>query len=279
MTRSEKEAPSRRMSQRQLRKVEANLPLVRLTLRRHRSLARPAHRLGREADELLQEGCLALVEAVRSHDPARHGDFASFAMARVHHAMSRFVHEQRDLIRVPFIMQRRMKRRRQGSRSDRHCPHAPPRVVKLRNKRMTPNLLRAQRSYAERLSGRAEGVTIGELIRDRYDLAMEQVVRQMRLSPRATDGNDELLDRCVEERWTVPESDARTSIRQMAKELGCSTGRIAHCEDRFRVHLQAILLKDEVCAKLLEIARRSEAGMWQRLKEQELEQFRREAPL
>jgi hypothetical protein len=274
MKRIEKEVPSRAMTQVQRRKVESNLPLVKLTLRRHRDLTRPS-RPGREAGELLQEGRLALVEAVRSHDPARHGDFATYAMARIHYAMSRFAQEHGDSIRVPFITQRRGRRRRQKSGSDRHRPDAMPRVVRLGHLRMTSSRRRAARVYSERLAARAEGATIGELVRERYDRAVEQVVAGMRQSHHTAAGSEELLDRCLQERWTVPEPDAQTPIRQMAKELGCSIGRVTHCEDRFRLHVAAVLLRDEVCTLLLQMAHRCEAGMHHRLTEPELTQLDR----
>ena len=271
MARVEKLTLLEGMSDRQARIVESHLPLVRLTLRRHRNLAKPPHRVGRETGELLQEGCLALVEAVRSHDPRRHGEFAAFAMARIHQAMSRFIQEHRDAIRVPYITRRRRKQRCRKGGADRHSPDALPRVVRLTRKRMTPSQRQVQRMYAEPLSVRGEGVKVGELIRERYDRAVEQAITGMKESPRATEGNDELLERCFQERWTVPEPDVKTPIRQMAREFGCSLGRITHCEDRWRSRVAAILHEDEVWRKLVEIARRRGAGMEYRLTAEELE--------
>jgi RNA polymerase sigma factor (sigma-70 family) len=272
----DQQTPLGGMSERQRRIVESNLPLVRLTLRRHRNLARPPRRVGREAGELLQEGCLALVEAVRSHDPRRHGDFAAFAMSRIHQAMSRFIQENRDSIRVPYITRRRRKQQRKTGEVDRHCPDALPRVVGLRRARMTASQLREQRVRAESAAGGsvpAEGVKVGELIRERYDRAVARAVSGMKESPRATVGYNELLERCCQERWTVPEPDAKTPIRQMARELGCSTGRITHCEDRWRSRVAAILLEDETWRKLVRLARRPGAGMEHRLTAQELDEI------
>jgi hypothetical protein len=272
----EKEAPPRGITTRQRRRVERNLPLVKLALRKHRKLMRP-DRTGREAGELMQEGCLALVEAVRTHDRRQHGEFASFAMARIHYAISRFAREQGDLIRVPFITQRRHKRRHSdggdGGESDRHRPDAPPRVVRLHRARAMARRGPADGGCSERSGGgggEGTSVTVGELIRERYDRAVEQVAARLKKSHHAAPGLGELVNRCFHERWTVPEPDAQTPLRQMAKELGCSLGRITHCEDRFRIRLMARLFKDKAWARLMAIARRREAGMSHRLSEEEL---------
>ncbi|MEE8385666.1 MAG: sigma factor, partial [Dehalococcoidia bacterium] len=231
------------MSARQQRFVEANIPLVHLTLRRCRELA-SVREPGREPGELVQEGCLALVEAVRSHDPARHGVFATFAMARIHYAMSRFAHEHHSLIRVPFITQRRRKQRRDHDTADRHRPEPLPRVVRMSDPRKTPSQNRTRHLYAEKLGGWWDGPTIGDLVRERYDRAVTQVVSRMKRAPRCAADISKLLDRCAQERWTVPEPEARTPIRRLAHTLGCSLGRITRCEEKFRTQVIAELATD-----------------------------------
>ncbi|MBN2559807.1 MAG: hypothetical protein JXQ75_02615 [Phycisphaerae bacterium] len=262
------------MSARQRRLVERHLPLVHLTLRRHGDLARLC-RAGREPSELLQEGCLALMEAVRAHDPARHGHFASFAMARIHYAMSRYAHEQSSLIRIPFITQRRRKNRLTGGPPDRHHPDALPRVVRMSDDRKTPSQKLVRRLYAEAVARRRDGVTIGDLVRECYDRAAAQVVSRMKSSPRCTTGLRKLVDRCSRERWTVPEPDARTPVRQLADALGCSMGRVTHCEERFRKKVAAVLQADLAYGELRRIGRRRTEGWRHRLTRRELASLRR----
>src|SRR5262245_13461358 len=92
--------PLAALSARQRRLVESHLPLIHPTLNRLDDWVR-RHRAAGRYPELVQEGSLALIEAVRAHDPLRHGAFAPYAMARIHFAVSRFVHETHCAIRVP----------------------------------------------------------------------------------------------------------------------------------------------------------------------------------
>jgi hypothetical protein len=262
------------MSTRQQRFVEQNIPLVHLTLRRCRELA-SVREPGREPGELVQEGCLALVEAVRSHDPARHGAFATFAMARIHYAMSRFAHEHQSLIRVPFITQRRRKQRRDHDTADRHRPEPLPRVVRMSDPRKTPSQNRARHLYAEGFGRRWDGTTIGDLVRERYDRAASQVVSRLKHSPRCAADFSELVDRCSRERWTVPEPGARTPIRRLAAALGCSLGRITRCEERFRTQVIAELDADVAYGELLRLGRGRTDGWRHRLADDEVAKLRR----
>ena len=262
------------ISLQQRRLVERHLPLVRLTLNRHSDLANP-RQPGREASELVQEGCLALVEAVRSHDPLRHGSFASFAMARIHFAMSRFAHEHSSLIRVPFITQRRRRKRRADTAEDRHSPEPLPRVVRMNDPRRTPSQTFSRRLYSESMSRRREGVTIGDLVRDCYDRAASCAVSQMKSAPQCTSSLRTLVDRCSHERWTIPEPYERTPVRQLAGALGCSLGRITHCEERFRKRVAALLEADITYAELIQLGRQRTDGWRHSLTPRELASLRR----
>lgn len=248
------------MSNRQQRLVQAHLPLVHLTLQR-RTDQLQSRRLGRERNELFQEGCLALIEAVRSHDSARHGAFAAYAMARIHFAMSRFALEQNGVIRVPFITQRRRRRTADRADAERRRPDREPRVLRFKDGRVRTSWRRARDQRAERTVERNDGARIGDLIRRHLDLAASQVVEEMKQSRRATGGNGEVLERCLQERWTVPEPEAKTSLREMAQQLGCSMSRISHCEKRFRRRLAAAIEADPVWTRLMDMARHSPAGM------------------
>ncbi len=275
MARLEKQrVPLQAISASQRRLVESHLPLVHLTLRRHSSLASRCGG-GREVSELVQEGCLALVEAVRSHDPTRHGHFASFAMARIHYAMSRYAHERGSLIRIPFITQRRRKQKHRTSTGDRHNPDALPRVIRANHERRTPSQNLARRLYSERMAGRSPGITIGDMVRECYDRAADTVVSQMRRSPRCTPELRELVDRCASERWTIPEPDERTPIRRLAASLGCSLGRVTHCEARFRRKVATLLDSDARYQALIGLGRHHTEGLRYEVSRRELVALRR----
>lgn len=273
----ERSVPLQSLSTGQRRLVESHLPLIHLTLRRTHSLVEHAT-AARERSELFQEGCLALMEAVRTHDPCRHGVFAAFAMARIHYAMSRFAHEQHNLIRVPYMTQRRRKQFRKSHEQDRHSPEPLPRVVALRESRSSPHRRHSRELAAQRLTRTGDETTIGDLVRERLDYAACNVAARMRESARSTDGNRKLVDLCMRERWTVPEPAEQTSIRQLARKLGCSISRITHCEERFRKRLAETLERDARCQRLIDIARRRLAGMRHVLSEEETNAIRQLKP-
>ena len=273
----ERSVPLRSLSTGQRRLVERHLPLIHLTLRRTRGLLEHTT-AARERSELFQEGCLALMEAVRTHDPCRHGVFAAFAMARIHYAMSRFAHEQHNLIRVPYMTQRRWKQLRKSHEQDRHRPEPLPRVVPLRESRCSPHRRHSRRLATRRLTRSADETTIGDLVRERLDYAACNVAARMRESRRSADGIRELVDLCMRERWTVPEPAEQTSIRQLASRLGCSIGRITHCEERFRKRLAEMLEQDAQYNRLIGVARRHLAGMQHVLSKEETEAIRQHEP-
>lgn len=251
--------PLEAMSARQCRVVECNLPLVYLTLQRHRYLS-DRQRTGREPKELFQEGSLALIEAVRTHDANRHGEFAAFAMARIHFAISRYVHEYASAIRVPFITQRRRRKNQSEEMNDRRKPDPLPRVVSMKHARKSVAYQATSESDSNPPSTKFERTTIGDLIRERYDRAVREVASELKNSPRCSQDRRHLIERCVEERWNVPEPTARTSIRKLAKSLSCSVGRITHCEERFRKRLATVLIGDETYQKLKQLAKEKPEG-------------------
>lgn len=254
-------------SQRDL--VESHLPLVQHTLNRHRHLVRS----GRDAAELFQEGCLALIESVRNHDPQRHGHFAAFAMARMHFALSKFVHENDSAVRVPFITQRR--KRAAAVAANNRPPSAksgaPLPVVQR---------LADYETAAPQVSGPNASpiVRIGELIRERLDENMKHVIHDLKASPRCAPGTRDVVELCARERWRIPEPEARTSIRKLAKELDCSVGRITHCEERYRKRMNAALSKDATYCKLRDWARRSHRGFDEPMSAERIAKLRPDGP-
>ena len=252
--------PLRAMSRRQRRVVERNLPLVRLTLRRHGQLSE-RNRVGREPVELFQEGCLALMAAVRSHDPTRHGHFGAYAMARIHFAISQYVHETQSVVRVPYITQRRRRMRQASTAADRHRPDQLPRVVAMTDGDGPVTSLGCRRWRHNPTAPPEQGLTIGELVRERVDLATALAVREMKVAPGCAKGHREVVEQCARERWKVPEPDARTPIRQLARTLHCSVGRITHCEQRFHKKVAETLIADDAFKALTRLARRQPTGM------------------
>lgn len=262
----EKSVPLEALSAAQRDLVERHLPLVRHTLKRHRHLIRRGQN-SRDFSELFQEGCLALIEAVRNHDRAKHGHFAAFAMARIHFALSRYVHERQHAVRVPFITQRRHKSARKSEKDEAEQARLPM-VVRIQD--FAPF---ASRRTKKAPPGLPE-TSIGDLMRERIDVAMRRVVETMKQGRRCSPGTREVVERCARERWSVPEPDSRTSIRQLAKSLNCSVGRITHCEERFKKRMAETLAADEDYVALRERAGRSRHGLDERIGRKEIEALR-----
>lgn len=263
------------LSMRQQSLVERNLPLVHLTLGRRRGLWSEG-RCGRERSELFQEGCIALAEAVRSHDPARHGPFAPYAMARIHFAVSSYALEQSSAIRVPFIAQRR---RQASVMRDEKCAAKPGkqladaadirigRRLELRDRAADRRTLIPQESAGD------ERPTLGELLRERLDAAAERVAADMRGCRRCRSGTAELIDLCLRERWIVPEPEAKTPIRRLARQFDCSIGRVTHGEARFRRKMAKSLESDAVFVELRRLAKSHPDGLQRRVSDEEMERL------
>jgi RNA polymerase sigma factor (sigma-70 family) len=244
------------LSARQGRLVERHLPLVWYTIKRLGHLAR-RRRLAREPEELFQEGTLALIEAVRTHDPARHGRFAAFAMARIHFCVSRFVRERAPFIRVPMITQRRRLAR--GLSNDGWGP--PQCVRRLRDGSKIALRCRAASPEDMAESAPADSMTIGDLLRRRHDVAMERVASELRRAAGRRTELRRLIRRLRAERWTIPDPDSKTPLRKLAEELGCSAGRVVRCDERYRRKMSALLEADEQLRALTALARRRPLGL------------------
>jgi len=251
----EKTIPLAALSRRQQRLVERHLPLVYLTLQRS-AIPRSRQRSGRERLDLVQEGCVALAEAIRRHDPARHGEFAPYAMARMHYAMSLFSHERSGLIRVPFRTQRSHAKRRTTSEKERHRPF--PRVVTFGD--LSASQTRRNRSYADQLLDAGERLTIGDLMRERIEEAMARAAEGMKHALTADGTLRKLVERCHEERWKIPAPEMKLSMGRVAAEVGTSKQHVANVELRARQRMMALLKADPVACELLNLAREAEEG-------------------
>ncbi|RIK68241.1 MAG: hypothetical protein DCC65_03340 [Planctomycetota bacterium] len=274
----ERRVPLGALSCAQRRVVERYLWLASAAVRKTCVVAR-ANRAGREFRDLWQEGALALAEAVRTHDPARHGDFAPYALARIRFSVSRYAQENSCAIRVPYITQRRRRARLRASELDespgegtpppaedpspsrdtlnnacvgdgqdgagggedeeliladvparRWEPALLPRVVNIGCGSPHPRRAHGRHDPDARAREGARQRRLEEVMGP----AIREAVRKLKSTPGRSADYRRMIELCAAERWLIPEPEAKLPIRELARRLGCSIGRITRCEERFR---------------------------------------------
>lgn len=273
------------LSDRQRRLVERHIDLVRFAVARSGG-RRCAQRHDLEYTDLLQEGSMALMEAVRAHDPGRHGAFEPYAISRIHFAVSRYAHEHGGLIRVPFVTQRRVRALdREAQREAQREAHAvgaaeaavaarPPRVVCSESIDQSGAARRRVEYDTMESSREPAGMSIADAARPRIAGVLADVRDRLLRTAGRSPRREEIIRRCFNERWTIPEIEARTPIRQLARELGCSLGGITHCEARFEREAAEAIDRDPVLIQLRRMAKASPHGFGHRLTDEELAELR-----
>lgn len=226
--------------------VSGHIPLVQRKL--NEQLRRCGNRAAPFVDDLFQEGCLALTLAVRDHNPGRHGEFAPFALARVHAAMGRYLAE-RGLLRIPSATQKRSARRARSRHDPSVAPPArrPASAVRLDD-------LAAPRGVVP------PGPTLADLIRGRIDRATSIARRRARNSARGS-GRVRLIERIFDERLRIPQPELRTPIRAIAREQRFAVVAVARVERRALRAVQARLRRDIAFRWIRRIARRIPDGV------------------
>ena len=83
------------------RQIQDNLHLVRPIARHY------ARRTGQDHDDLLQVGCLGLIQACKRYEPQRGTSFTSFAKPHIRGAILHFLRDRVGLIRLPRAVEER----------------------------------------------------------------------------------------------------------------------------------------------------------------------------
>jgi len=256
-----------RLTPDQRREAARHVPLVQFQVSRQAAGARRG-RVAGDADDLLQEGCVALLRAVQSYDADRHGQFAPYVMARVRYAVGQAAGEGRGGIHVPARVRKERRRR------DRH----DPRVVRGVDATVSVDRrLNALRGPAA--SPASEETTLAHLLRERYVALARDLVRELEEAPGGLSARTSLLNACLHERWLVPRESARTSIRALAERANCSMGTVTHCESLFYDRMRSLMAVDAGVNWIVRRAREGERGLARSLEPEELAEFRREEAL
>ncbi|MEE8169240.1 MAG: sigma factor, partial [Phycisphaerae bacterium] len=259
-------APERELSGAQREQTTDHVGLVRLQLSRQSGVSHRS-RTDRDAEDLYQEGCLALVRAVRDHDPSRHGSFGPYALARIHHAMSRQLFERDGGIRVPMTTQRRLQRR---AGDERHQPRRQiPREVTMDFVPQT-----SDRCDPRSAPDGRDGQILTHLVFERFSHLAHRVTADMNRAPGARNNRRSLITHCLEGRWLVPEADSRTSLREIAAASACSLGRVTHYEADFKRRIARAVADDRPSQWLAELAHGQDDGFRHVLDTEEVRRYR-----
>lgn len=223
------ESEAKRLTDPQKQTVAENLGLagmvVKRVLRRSVSPARAAEFY----EELMQEGCLGLMQAVRTYEPGGAASFASYAVPRIHYAVWRALRRYQETIRLP---------ERRGTRHDPGVRLLPP--ADLSRLSAGPD---TDRYVDDRLDARTDGevTTIGDLLREKVLAAVEAAIGRLFSATNSGPERTALARRLAADRLLVPEEAYQASLRQIAQASDCSYGRVAACE---------ALLLDEIRRRL-----------------------------
>ena len=242
---------SLRLTPQQQELVCAHLGLAKTVLH-YKKFMSAHYRTADDRADLVQEGRLALATAARHYQPAIHGDFERFAANRIQSAVSLTLYEGFNTIRAPKGAWLKAKKQARAGGQGVY----PPRTLPLLH-----DISDRSKSRANCLPGESHaGPTIGQIVRKRFHSAVNLAAR--RLSAGRTFRNDRrlMIKRLVSERLLIPEEFARTSLRQISRDLRCSFARVATCEKRLRQIARTILEADPLFNQLRRLAHQSELG-------------------
>lgn len=240
-------------------RVEENLGLVGLCLKKIPSV--PAQPMTRcEYDDLFQEGTLGLMRAVVRFDPLRNRTFVAFALKHIHGALSRALADRFATIRVPVKAvkqaRRELRERRAAEASMDGARHENRISASSRAAFVTPANLGPEDVLlqAREETFPSDGRRLGDLLRERYEAAVLSASEGIRRRGRGRSDRGELIDRLVRDRLLIPEETERTSLRQIARDLKSTAGRVLACERQIAAWAADILQQDPVYRRLRELS-------------------------
>lgn len=204
--------------------VQDHLHLVRRHVQRYaRRTRRPTRE--REIEDLYQEGCLGLIQAARTYDPASGIPFQSYAFMRIRHGVSLALHGR--FTTIGMTMRQRFCRRKNADPSALPLPM----VVSLECDPEDP--------ASHPSDDPDEEATSAEAFRRRLESAVQRagVVSNRRGRP----DQAELIDSLIQNRLLIPDDEYKRSLRQIARETKSSYARVAACEQKLLARIRQIM--------------------------------------
>ncbi len=243
------------MTETQREMVEKNLGLVGAQIKR--LLGRVPHMgMSEYWDELFQEGCLGLIQAVKTYDPSSEMTLATYAMPRIHYASWRALHRYRETIRLPERHGRAGFERTDEADTLRAWSYTPEKMDAFPSKVGPPSAWEGREPVDE-----GGPPTVGDTLRQKLEAAVDAVVARLSASTRSRRDRGTLARVLADQRLLVPEAEFRSSLRQIARETGSSYGRVAACETLLVSQVRRLLSADIEFELLCEAAMNRSEGM------------------
>ncbi len=212
-----------------------------------RVLNRSRSRSGPQKDDLIQEGCLGLIEAAQRFRPERGIPFVAFALPRIQTAVNRIRLAHGLPMHVPHGVVRAVRRGECGQ----VIPVARPLVEE------PP----ASPLGGEPVARPSNVETVGERLRAMYERAVWAAVEAEGQARGRRSDRREVLEQLAVHRLLVPTEEHRRPLRQIARETSSSGARIIQYEQRLRERIADVLGNDPQVRHLRQVAREREEGM------------------
>lgn len=238
----------------QKKRVQENMGLVAVHLRRFVSnLTVP--RRDREWEDLFQEGCMGLIKATMTYREDSGIEFAAYALARIHNAVSRAL----DRKFTTIIFPPKRKKRVEGDACGLSKSHDPSRPKEYSLVSEVSDSLHDSRHHNPDIN--AESETIGERLRCKYERAVFEAADTINRRTSTRGDRDELVRWITRERFLIPQQESRRALRQIARDTKSSYARVAQCDKLMAQIVKNFLEEDPEFHELQKCRRGDEDGV------------------
>jgi len=170
----------------------------------------------REYDDLFQEGCIALVRAAVRFDPQTDGQFAAYALARIRGAIHSAIHEKFTIIHIPLRALMKLQQQDPDSEIEIIDPMKKPIVALHASVPVEVPI----GSCSDR-----DDETVRHMIRRRFELAVSRAMEDLKKRKWRRRNPCAIMERIAAERLLISRDNAKTPLRQIARDAGVSPGR------------------------------------------------------
>jgi hypothetical protein len=217
------------------RLVRDNIGLVAVPIRRIFGVVRQPSR-DREWDDLFQEGCLGLMQAAATFDPASNIAFTTYALMRIQNAVCRAATRAFQTVA--------------------RAPDQPAKRVPLAHIAAP-----GRRDAAARDEKIAMVETIGVRLRHKYERAVRRAAEAVARRRAGQGRPTPVLALLMRDRYLVPDEDFRVSLRQIARNSGTAYASAVRADKALAAETRRLLRADPEFRELQRLARSHPEGL------------------